>query len=100
MKAQLWLIHWGELQISPVGKNAEDQNHSPDDDLRYLRYPGHNQTVHPFMLQEKRSDIHEAFLDLACALILLKRPPKAPWRSDWVTELSLLCLRHPFRAFR
>jgi hypothetical protein len=46
------LIHRGELQIPPVGKNAEDQNHSPDDDLRYLRYPCHNQTVHPFMLRD------------------------------------------------
>jgi hypothetical protein len=46
------LIHWGELQIPPVGKNAEDQNHSPDDDLSYLRCPGHKRTVHPLMLQD------------------------------------------------
>jgi hypothetical protein len=33
------LVHWGELQIRPVGKDDDGQNDNPDDDLRY---PGHN----------------------------------------------------------
>jgi hypothetical protein len=41
---------------------------------------------------EKGADIHEAFLALACALLLLECPAKALRRSDWLGAQLKTCL--------